>query len=126
MGPSYSIHSIDTSETDFHNPVVQAYLNGSLNEVFTQNKPLDALTQDISARFSQERRYELVDELLSQYQSSHIHLLDDDVVRQNIELLRNPDTFTVTTGQQIHVMLGPLFMANKILSVCAEAQRLNA
>ena len=34
------------------------------------------------------------------------------------------NTLSVTTGQQIHIFLGPFFVVNKILSCCAEANKI--
>lgn len=39
-----------------------------------------------------------------------------DVQQQNINLLGDPNTFTVVTGQQIHIGLGPAYVLYKIVS----------
>ncbi|MBC7425277.1 MAG: bacillithiol biosynthesis cysteine-adding enzyme BshC, partial [Bacteroidia bacterium] len=43
---------------------------------------------------------------------------------ENIEFLKNENTFTVTTGQQLHIFMGPLFFAYKIISAVKLAEEI--
>ncbi|NBR15851.1 MAG: bacillithiol biosynthesis BshC, partial [Crocinitomicaceae bacterium] len=63
--------------------------------------------------FDNSKRKELHSILFNQYAS--IELTQKQ--QYNIELLLQENTFTVTTGQQIHVGLGPMYVWNKIESV---------
>jgi bacillithiol synthase len=68
-------------------------------------------------------REDLVSVLKSQYQG--IGLNSSEKVTQNIELLKSEKTFTVTTGQQIHLMLGPVYVALKILTCVGLCRKLS-
>jgi len=63
--------------------------------------------------FDNSKRKELHNILLNQYVT--VELTQKQL--ENIELLLQENTFTVTTGQQIHVGLGPMYVWNKIESV---------
>src|SRR5690606_27481839 len=45
-------------------------------------------------------------------------------VAQNIELLKNSNTFTVTTGHQLNIFTGPLYFIFKIVTAIRLAQDL--
>jgi bacillithiol biosynthesis cysteine-adding enzyme BshC len=70
--------------------------------------------------FNIDRRNQLADIITQQYEG----VLPHENVRNNIQNLRRSNTFTVTTGQQLHVFLGPAFFIYKITSVIRQAKRL--
>ncbi len=72
---------------------------------------------ELKSNFSTENRQVLHDNLFKAY--SNISAKDpvENKVWQNIEALKNHQTFTVTTGQQLHLFIGPAFVIYKILSV---------
>ncbi|HYG16019.1 MAG TPA: bacillithiol biosynthesis cysteine-adding enzyme BshC, partial [Bacteroidia bacterium] len=45
-----------------------------------------------------------------------------ETVRKNIDLLTEENTYTVTTGQQIHIYLGPLYVTYKIITAIAKCR----
>ncbi|GEO05709.1 putative cysteine ligase BshC [Adhaeribacter aerolatus] len=47
------------------------------------------------------------------------------LVQQNIKLLGQPNTFTVTTGHQLNIFTGPLYFVYKIISAINTCKRLN-
>ncbi|MFI5204870.1 MAG: bacillithiol biosynthesis cysteine-adding enzyme BshC [Flavobacteriales bacterium] len=68
----------------------------------------------------------LVDCLTKQYKESGIEL--GGLVHENIKALADTNTFTVTTGHQLCVFSGPLYVIHKILSAvhtCNELNRIN-
>ena len=69
---------------------------------------------------AQVNRDLLVEELLSQNKTSNQASI------ANIELLRNNNTFTVTTGHQICLFTGPLYSLYKIISTLKLAEKLKA
>lgn len=73
--------------------------------------------------FPQANRDVLVSSLKQQYQEAGI---DDRIVNQQIEALALPGTFTVTTGQQTGILLGPLYTTMKILSTVALTRELSS
>jgi bacillithiol biosynthesis cysteine-adding enzyme BshC len=80
---------------------------------------LTDIQQQLSS-FTVEKRELLANTLHEQYRGIEIH----DAVKTNIEKLKQPNTFTVTTGQQLHIFLGPVFFIYKITSVIRQARRL--
>lgn len=71
--------------------------------------------------FAHVDRNLLVEELIKQNSSISI----SDLTKQNIELLRSNNTFTVTTGHQLCLFTGPLFFIYKILTVINFCEELN-
>ena len=116
-------YRIDANKTDFYNPVLKKLSDKRFKETFLNNDDLHKNAEQLSSqsRFNASYRIELVKTLKQQYKNSLIDLKEDSLVHQNIEKLLLTDTLTVTTGQQIHIFLGPFFVVNKILSCCAEA-----
>lgn len=115
-----------------HNEVPDGYY-GKLADAWLKNdEKLKALypvdesdipaIQKQYAEFAEDKRELLVNALMQQYEGMEIH----NNVRVNIEKLRQSNTYTVTTGQQVHIFLGPVFFIYKIASVIRQARRLQA
>lgn len=66
-----------------------------------------------AASFSQENRDVLVASLQEQYKG----ITAPRAVAENISLLKNAKTFTVTTGHQLNIFTGPLYFIYKIVTV---------
>jgi bacillithiol synthase len=63
--------------------------------------------------------------LSEQYkQISKLNIRDSGLVHQNIELLKSPDTYTITTGHQLNIFAGPLYFIYKIVTVIKLAKQL--
>ncbi len=123
---NFHIHHIDAKDTDFYKPVLSNLTNPEFAKDLLNTEGVSALGKTITqqSRFDAEYRSRLVEVLKLQYQKSLIDLTSDSEVFKNIEKLRDTNTLTVTTGQQIHIFLGPFFVVNKILSCCAEANKI--
>ena len=65
-----------------------------------------------AANFDNDNRISLVKALERQYQNIEI----SDSTKQNIELLKFENTFTITTGHQLNLFSGPLYFLYKIIS----------
>lgn len=74
-----------------------------------------------SATFSNEQRKLLVSCLSKQYGS----LPKPEQLKNNIQLLANENGITITTGHQLTLGLGPLFLIYKALHVINACERLN-
>lgn len=77
-------------------------------------KPLDKSTVEAHIKAEQDFKHRdlLVKTLNHQYNGLSIN----EAVRQNISLLSNSQTFCVTTGHQLSLLGGPLFVTYKILT----------
>lgn len=77
------------------------------------NADVTDIQQNIQNFFDISKRVVLRDIFLKQYRSVDLTAKQ----QKNIDLLLKSETYTVTTGQQIHVGLGPMYVWNKIFSV---------
>jgi bacillithiol synthase len=90
-----------------------------LSEFHSGLPSLEALIEFASDREpGMESRQRLADTLERQYAGSTLH----PEVARNIQALRKTGTFTVTTGHQLCLATGPLFVIYKIMSVIRLAQ----
>ncbi|WP_026775110.1 bacillithiol biosynthesis cysteine-adding enzyme BshC [Polaribacter sp. Hel_I_88] len=71
--------------------------------------------------FRLQSRLVLVDALKNQYKSFETSAKTDE----NIELLKQQNTFTVTTGHQLNLFTGPLYFLYKIISTINLAEELS-
>jgi bacillithiol biosynthesis cysteine-adding enzyme BshC len=126
-----NVTSIDRRETFFSNAFLDAYLFGeSLSDFFSYKPEIGSIEQAIAARknYPEEQRKVLVDVLKEQYQQSGIQLNAENATSINIERLKENNTYTITTGQQIHVGLGPVYVLYKIwdtLAIADECRKLH-
>lgn len=82
----------------------------------------ESQTQLKAANFSNEKREVLVDVLSTTYQS----ITSNEKINNNIRLLSDPTTFTVTTGHQLSLFTGPVYFVYKILHTIRLAEELNS
>ena len=76
--------------------------------------------EEIRKSFSLATRNVLVSALNNQYTSVAV----SEETQQNIENLKLPNTFTVTTGHQLNLFTGPLYFLYKIISTINLAEEL--
>jgi bacillithiol synthase len=62
------------------------------------------------------------------FKEQYLFLNNDDphyhLIHRQIDALLNPSTYTITTGQQIHIFIGPLYVPHKIMSLVLKAGEL--
>lgn len=105
-------------------PLVLDYLEGvdALRPFHGFTPDLEGLQAAISERtFPLERRRTLVQVLEQQYAGMDMR----PEVRRNLDLLAAPNTLTVTTGHQLCLFTGPLYVVFKVLNAVRLAQRLS-
>lgn len=117
---------IDYSETNSFSPAIIRYLENDPNlDQFRAFAPtIDGFSKLIAAKKDVCNRQVLVDVLKSQYQ--RVNGLVSDAVNQNINLLSNKNTFTVTTGHQLNLFTGPLYFIFKIVNAINLAKELKS
>lgn len=119
------MEQLDILKTSLIPDLVKDYIlnNPSVCDLFGGEHDIQrALELSESRSFSKDKRALLVSVLKNQYQETG--LVSSDKVFQNIELLKSENTFTVTTGQQIHLLLGPVYVALKILTCVGLCRKL--
>lgn len=106
-------------------PVVIDYLDAApgLREFYRWSADEDGLYAAMQARrFPEAARQVLCDAVQRQYAAMEMQ----PRVRESLELLGKPSTLTVTTGHQLCLFGGPLYLPFKILNVVRLATRLSA
>ncbi len=123
------IKSINRHDTFFSNDFIKEYYTNKFKDFRSYEPRIEEVARAIEVKnsFSQEKRTTLVNALNAQYKKANIDLHKDSLVAKNIEALNDVNTFTITTGQQIHIGLGPLYVAYKTfetLAICKELEEL--
>nr|WP_315256781.1 bacillithiol biosynthesis cysteine-adding enzyme BshC [uncultured Flavobacterium sp.] len=108
---------ISYQNSGYFSPLMNDYLNqkNELNSLYHHFPTLENFEYQIIEKkenFNNENRINLVDALKKQYSEIEI----SDLTKQNIELLADGNTFTVTTGHQLNLFSGPLYFLYKIIS----------
>lgn len=102
------------SKTNYFSGIALDYIdgNGKLRSFYKHSVNIEGIKQSLEARkqFPQERTV-LVEELKKQYSGLELTGAVDD----NIQLLLNESTFTVTTAHQPNIFTGPLYFIYKVL-----------
>ena len=73
-----------------------------------------------SKEFSTEKRELLAKELNKKYAS----IQENEICNKNIDLLKNENCFTITTGHQLSLLTGPIYFIYKILHVIKQCDEL--
>ena len=91
------------------------------------NKPHEVTFEHFADKqsFPIAQRELLVDCLSKDYDFIPLDEREENKVWKNIQALLSPDSFTVTTGQQIHIFLGPMYVPHKVFSMLKTVHNLN-
>lgn len=89
---------------------------------FPAMENFEAQIQEKKTSFPAASREVLVKELQQQYRDLSI----SEATASNIQALKSPDTFTVTTGHQLNIFTGPLYFIYKIVTVINACKQLKA
>lgn len=119
------IDSIPYTQLPFHSQLVKDYLLGNIKLTeFYQNPPTLAglIEASKNRKFDANHRTVLNTALQKQYQELEI----SKAVSENITQLKQPNTFTITTGHQLCAYGGPAYFIYKIASVINLSKQLNA
>jgi len=108
---------ISYQNSGYFTPLMNDYLNqkNELQSLYNHFPTLENFEKQIIEKqqnFNNENRISLVSTLKKQYSTIEISAL----TKQNIELLNDSNTFTVTTGHQLNLFSGPLYFLYKIIS----------
>ncbi len=116
---------IDYKDTNSFSKTLLAYIDRDKDlQSFYGNMPdYEGFAKQIVEKSTFQHREVLTDVLLSQYSTL---LADSPKVEANIQLLKEANTFTVTTGHQLNIFTGPLYFIFKIATAIRLAQDLKA
>ncbi|MDI1232929.1 MAG: bacillithiol biosynthesis cysteine-adding enzyme BshC [bacterium] len=94
----------------------------NLTDLIGSSHPYLDLEKAIAGKteFAANKRRDLVNVLEENY--SRLGLNKHPLINSNITALLDQNTYTVTTGQQLHLFLGPAFMVYKLLSTIKAAE----
>jgi len=119
---------IALEQSSFVPPIVKDYLNkdAQLSPFVTSWHNTQGMENAIQNRvFDRVKREVLVKHLHEQYEGAEVFLESGELVQTNIRHLLELQTYTITTGHQLSLFGGTLFMTYKILSAIKLAQNLS-
>ena len=110
------IAAIPLVETGFLTNLISDYLTqkSDVNDFYGNFPNLDGFHHQLKHRknFDFKKR----DELVKLIQKQHEFLTLSEITQNNIHQLKNENTFTVTTGHQLNLFSGPLYVIYKLLT----------
>jgi bacillithiol biosynthesis cysteine-adding enzyme BshC len=118
-------YTFDITQTDYWSEEINSFLNGKYGDQLSSFEPNEdgILKASENRDFSQSSRDILHKALRHQYEK--VGIKTEAKVEANLAALKKQNTYTITTGQQLHIGLGPLYVYHKIISVIIAANRLN-
>ena len=121
----FTLKKTPFTQTGFFNSIILDYLNQSsdLKQFYEFDPTIDGFEEKIKSKVNLKLDRDLLSEtILNQYKHSGLEI--KSVVNQNISLLKNENTFTVTTGHQLNLFSGPLYVIFKIISTINLSEKL--
>jgi uncharacterized protein YllA (UPF0747 family) len=121
---SMQLKKFSFADTHAFSPFFLDYIDQKekLKPFYNRYPTIKNFSQQIADKkaFLPETRNVLASALTRQYAEINV----SDVVKSNIELLRQDNTFTVTTGHQLNIFTGPLYFIFKIVTVINTCRQL--
>ncbi len=113
---------ISYEQTGYFSKIVIDYLqqNEWLKQFYQHPPDIEGIKEAVANRKKFPHRRALAEELQKQYSGLKV----SEKVLQNIHLLSDENTFTVTTAHQLNIFTGPLYFIYKILHAIKLAQEL--
>ncbi len=110
-----SVYKIPLEQTRAFSSLLSDYTsqNDKINSFIPYASSSEGLQKCLAdCSFPMDRRLVLQEVLKEEYKNLQI----SDPVREHLDSISSPETFFITTGQQIHVLGGPLYVLYKIAS----------
>ena len=118
--------TIEIKETDLFSKLICDFIdNDSKLKPFLDDFPTLKSVKSSIGNINNHSRVDLVETLREQYQQTSFSNVALSRVENNINRLLDVDSYTITTGHQIHLLASPLFLIYKIISIIAYANYLN-
>lgn len=118
---------ISYQNSGYFTKLITDYLNQveDLRPLYNRFPSIENFEEQIIEK-QQNYNYNIREVLVSELQEQYSQLETSDLTKQNITLLENTGTFTVTTGHQLNLFTGPLYFIYKIVSTINLAKALKA
>lgn len=117
-----NVHKIRYKDTSFFSKIVENYTEKSIDESMYNRYPsLLDFSEQIKEKSKQHIDRDLLVSVLKK-QNNSICLSEESLI--NIDSLLDNNTFTITTGHQLCLFTGPLYLVYKIISTINLAERL--
>jgi len=116
------IFEIPYSQTSILPSLVKDYLIGNLPDEFNLKYPS---WKEIELKIKDKQQFLHREVLVNTLNEQYLDILPERNVKKNINSLLNENTFTVTTGHQLCIFLGPLYVVYKILHCIKLANELS-
>lgn len=109
---------ISYQDSGYFTPLMNDYLDQKedLKSLYNRFPSIENFKEQIAEKqhnYSNSNRQILFSALQKQYQNTEI----SELTSKNIDLLKEDNTFTITTGHQLNLFTGPLYFLYKIISV---------
>ncbi len=120
-----SVVTLPFEQTGLFNNLILDYakLDSKVEDFYNHPPTLEGFEKQIKEKtFSKAHRESLVKHLKFQYEEVQL----SECVKDNIELLLEENTYTVTTGHQLNLCTGPLYFIYKIAGTINLAKKLKA
>ncbi len=119
----FDCYSVPYEKTGFFSNLVNDYLSHSSNltEFYANQPTLDGIKASIKARQSFDTPREL---LINCLEEQYTGLVKSEKLQENLKLLSNSNTFSITTAHQPNIFTGPLYFIYKILHTVKLANQL--
>ncbi len=116
---------ISYPQSGYFSSLITDYLNedpkvSTLYNRFPKMENFQGQIAEKKANYTLDSRMVLVEALERQNQKISL----SEATQNNIQLLKNQNTFTITTGHQLSLFTGPLFFLYKIISIIKLAEQL--
>ena len=119
----FAAEKIPYNQTNAFSKIVNDYLDGSvqLQPFYAERATIEGFEKTIEKKRAQNINRAL---LVSVLREQYANVVTASVVRENIELLLSPESFTVCTAHQPNLFTGPLYFIYKILHTIRLADHL--
>jgi bacillithiol biosynthesis cysteine-adding enzyme BshC len=123
--PRFQRRTVPFRTTGHFSKLVLDYLDESadLKPFYSRFSNIQGIKEQLESFKNYSYRSILVSSLENQYKSAGLTVLNK-AVSSNIELLKEKNTFTVTTGHQLNLFSGPLYVLYKLATTIRLAEEL--
>ncbi len=119
--------NIPYQKIPFLSPLISDYIfeNQKLENFYNRKVNIESFESQIaekSVNFNVEKRKILKEQLIIQNEN----IILSESTKNHINLIENPNTFTITTGHQLNLFTGPIYYLYKIANTINLAQQLQS